>query len=68
MLIRKNIGSKERLARLLGGGLMIVCGLIGLQASPLGLALAAVGVVSVLTGVVRYCPACAMAGRKSSDQ
>lgn len=67
MLIRKNIGNKERLARLVGGALMIGCGLLGLHASPLGLALAAAGIVSMLTGIVRYCPACAMAGRKCSD-
>jgi hypothetical protein len=67
MFNRRNVGSKERVARVIGGCLMILCGLVGLQASPLGLAIAGVGVVSMVTGVIRYCPACAMAGRKSID-
>lgn len=67
MLFRKNVGQKERIARLIGGGLMIVCGLLGLQASPLGWAVAAVGAVSMLTGVTRFCPACALGGRKPNE-
>ncbi len=59
----RNIGNKERIARVVGGGLMIVCGLIGLAATPIGLAVAGVGAVSVLTGLVRYCPICAAGGR-----
>ena len=64
MFYRKNVGGKERIARLLGGGLMILCGLVGLHATALGLLLAGAGVVTLLTGTVGYCPACAMAGRK----
>lgn len=67
MFHRKNVGPKERIARIVGGCLMVLCGLVGLQATPLGWAVAAVGVVSLLTGVVRYCPACALSGRKPSD-
>lgn len=67
MFNRKNVGPKERIARIVGGCLMVLCGLVGLQATPLGLAVAAVGVVSMLTGVVRYCPACALSGRKPTD-
>ncbi len=67
MFNRKNVGPKERIARIVGGCLMVLCGLIGLQATPLGLAVAAVGVVSMLTGIVRYCPACALSGRKPTD-
>jgi len=67
MLIRKNVGSKERIARVVGGCLMILCGVIGLHASPLGLVVAATGAVSMVTGIIRFCPACAIAGRKSSD-
>ena len=64
MFYRKNVAGKERIARLLGGALMLACGLIGLQASALGLVVAAAGAVSVLTGFVGYCPAFAMMGRK----
>jgi Protein of unknown function (DUF2892) len=64
MWYRKNVGGRQRGARLIGGGLMIVCGVIGLHASPLGLLLASAGVVTLVTGVLGYCPACAIAGRQ----
>lgn len=64
MFYRKNVGGKERFGRLVAGAAMMLCGLVGLQASPLGWLLAASGVVTVLTGVVGYCPACAMVGRR----
>ena len=53
-----------RFARLLPNTVMIVCGLFGLNATPLGLAIAGVGVASFVTGLVSRCPACALAGRK----
>jgi hypothetical protein len=65
-MFTRNIGSKERVARIVGGALMMLCGIVGLKASPLGLMLTAVGVVSLVTGIVRFCPACALAGRKST--
>lgn len=46
---------------------MIWCGLVPLHATALGLAIAGVGVVGMVTGAVRYCPACAVAGRKPID-
>lgn len=64
MLYRKNVGAKERWGRLLAGGLMVTCALLGLGVTPLGLLMAGAGVVTALTGVVGYCPACAMVGRK----
>ena len=67
MFNRKNVGPKEKIARIVGGCLMVLCGLLGLQATPLGLAVAAVGVVSMLTGMFRHCPACALSGRKPND-
>ena len=53
----------ERAARLIGGGLMLICG-VAAQASPLGLLLSGAGVVTLVTGVFGYCPACAVAGRE----
>jgi hypothetical protein len=38
---------------------------VALHASPLGLLLSGAGVVTLVTGVFGYCPACAIAGRKS---
>lgn len=67
-MFKRNVGSKERVVRVIGGCLMIMGGLVGLHATPLGLAIAAAGVMSVVTGLIRYCPACAMAGRKSTDK
>jgi len=39
MWYRKNVGGWERAARLIGGGLMLICGVVALHASPLGLLL-----------------------------
>lgn len=66
-MFNRNIGSKERIARMVAGALMILCGLAGLHATPLGLIVAGAGVASLLTGLIRYCPACALAGRKRGD-
>jgi hypothetical protein len=63
MWYRKNVGGWERAARLIGGGLMLICGVVALHASPLGLLLSGAGVVTLVTGVFGYCPACAIAGR-----
>src|SRR6266851_776743 len=48
MWYRKNVGGWERAARLIGGGLMLI----------------GAGVVTLVTGVFGYCPACAIAGRE----
>ena len=61
MWYRKNVGGWERAARLIGGGLMLICGVVALHASPLGLLLSGAGVVTLVTGVFGYCPACAIA-------
>jgi len=64
MLYRKNVGSKERLARVLGGALMVAVSLTQIGMTPLGWVLAASGALAALTGVLGFCPACATAGRK----
>lgn len=64
MFYRKNVGTKERWARLLGGVLIVACSLAQIGMTPLGIGLAASGVITVLTGMVGFCPACAMVGRK----
>jgi len=65
---RKNVGGKERWARLLAGGLIVGCSLAQIGLTPLGLTLAASGVVTALTGLFGYCPACAMAGRSAVER
>jgi hypothetical protein len=64
MWYRRNVGGWERAARLIGGGLMLICGVVALHATPLGLLLGGAGVVALVTGVFGYCPACAVAGRE----
>src|SRR5919198_3707878 len=64
MWYRKNVGGWERAARLIGGGLMLICGVVALHASPLGLLLSGAGVVTLVTGVFGYFPSCAIAGRE----
>ena len=63
MFYRKNVGPREGLGRLLGGVLIATCSLTLIGFTPLGIALAASGVFTAVTGLVGYCPACAMAGR-----
>jgi len=67
MLYRKNVGSKEGWGRVLLGALIVAGSLTLVGATPLGLALAASGVFTALTGLFGYCPACAMVGRKPLD-
>lgn len=64
MFYRKNVGPRERIARTLMGVLMAAVGLAGIGFTPLGWALAAGGAMAVLTGLVGFCPACAMVGRQ----
>ncbi len=62
-MFRRNVGRTERTIRILAGGLMICSAVVVLGATPAGWALGATGAVTLLTGLVRYCPACAIAGR-----
>jgi hypothetical protein len=64
MLYRKNMGGVQRGARLAAGGLIVACSLALIGATPLGIGLALGGVVTALTGVFGFCPACAMVGRR----
>ena len=64
MLYRKNVGPLERGARLLAGAVIVAVSLTQLGFTPLGLVLAASGVCGALTGLIGFCPACALVGRK----
>ena len=64
MIIRKNLPGWERTMRVALGDIMIGYGLVGLPAGPLGYAIAADGVIAILTGFFGFCPMCAMVGRK----
>lgn len=67
MLIHKNVGPRERIIRIVAGILMVLCGIFGLHATPLGIFVAIVGGGTMLTGLIRYCPACAIAGKQPCD-
>ena len=53
--------------RVVGGAVMVACGLLGLSGMPIGYLIAGAGLVTALTGFVGFCPMCAMAGRKLSS-
>ena len=64
MPYRRNVGSKEGVARVLAGAVMVACSLTQIGMTPVGWLLAAGGALLALTGVLGYCPACAIAGSK----
>jgi len=64
MFYRKNMGPKERIARLVAGGSMLACAFVLGGISPMAWLLGGSGVMTVVTGMVGFCPACAMAGRR----
>jgi len=64
MSYRKNMGSKEGWARVIVGALLVACSLTQIGLTPLGLVLAVNGAFTALTGLLGFCPACAMVGRK----
>jgi len=64
MFYRKNLGSKESWARVIGGALTVACSLTQIGLTLLGLVLAISGVLTALTGLIGFCPACAMVGHK----
>jgi hypothetical protein len=66
MFYRKNMGPKERVARLVIGGSMIGYALVvaGIAA---GWPMAAGGAMVIMTGMFGFCPACAMVGRRHEE-
>jgi hypothetical protein len=63
MIFRKNLPGWSGAMRAVLGAIMIGYGLVGLPAGPLGYAIAAGGVIAILTGFFGFCPMCAMVGR-----
>ncbi|CAN7479800.1 YgaP family membrane protein [Rhizobium sp. LjRoot254] len=64
MFYRKNVGEREQVARLVGGAVMLLSGLLLLPGQLTGYMIAAAGVMTMATGLVGFCPACALRGRK----
>ena len=67
MVFRKNMGSKESWARVIGGALILACSLTQIGLTLLGLMLAISGVLTAPTGLIGFCPARALAGRESLE-
>ena len=64
MLYVKNVPSWERAARFaMGAGLGAVA-VTQYGATPIGYAIGAMGVMAAMSGVLGFCPACALVGRK----
>ena len=70
MFYSKNLPAWERVARVAAGLAMVLYGVIGpgLAGSAAGVAVAAAGGMTMLTGFVGFCPACAMVGRRLKPQ
>lgn len=68
MFYRKNVGTIERWLRFVAGCVMIACGFYQFGTAPLGLALAASGVMTMATGIIGFCPACALIGRRLPER
>jgi uncharacterized membrane protein (DUF441 family) len=66
MFYAKNLPRWERITRVAAGILMALCGFVGpgLAGTPMGLMIAAVGGVTLLSGLFGFCPACALVGRR----
>jgi hypothetical protein len=63
MFYRKNLPGRERAIRVIAGVVMIAWGLLAFSAATAGYAIAAGGIMAILTGFVGFCPMCAMVGR-----
>ena len=68
MLYIKNVPIWERWMRAMAGVAMLLGGPILLHGQALGWLIAGAGVVGALTGLIGYCPMCAMVGRKQSPR
>lgn len=64
MFYVKNVPGWERALRLLSGLAMMAGAYFAFKGSFVGYALAALGVIAILTGFFGFCPMCALAGRK----
>ena len=64
MIYIKNVPGWERALRVFAGLAMMAGAYFAIKGSFMGYALAASGVLAILTGFLGFCPMCALAGRK----
>lgn len=65
MFYRKNVGGIERLARMLAGLSLAISGFVMFGSTPLAWVAALSGLFTMGTGLLGFCPACAVAGRRA---
>lgn len=68
MFYRKNLGSKEGMLRIALGLIIGVVAVMGWSVFLPTWAGIVVSVIVMLTGVLGFCPACALVGRKPLDK
>ncbi len=61
---KKNVTRWERVARVIGGGMLATAGWLLYEGISAGYILIAIGAMSLVTGMMGFCPACAMVGRR----
>ncbi len=61
--MKTNVGTVERIARVLGGGLLVATGFLAFSQGMMGYGIAAMGCMLLMTGLMGYCPACHLMGR-----
>ena len=66
MFYTNNLPAWERVARVVAGIVMALCGFMGpgLTGTAVGLVVAAAGGMTLLSAIFGFCPACALAGRR----
>ena len=64
MFYAKNLPGWERAARVIVGGAACVAAIAYFGPVPMGWALGGMGAMAAMSGLVGFCPACALAGRK----
>ena len=57
----------RRVIRIVAGTLLIAGGVLSFHGEAVGYVVAAMGAMGLLTGLMGYCPACAMVGSKSAQ-
>jgi hypothetical protein len=68
MLYVKNVPSAERVIRVLVGFALLGGALVWLGATPPGWLMGSMGMMAAMSGLIGWCPMCAMAGRKPASR
>jgi hypothetical protein len=61
---RKNVGTVERVVRIGAGCVWMVGGFMIFGRDAMGWVAGASGLIAIATGLVGFCPACALVGRR----